>query len=789
MLAQPHSWVRTNPGGGGAFEAVEAGPTGVILVGSDLSGAYRSADSGRSWQPIGAANGLTETHISAVSFHSSHAGIAFLGTEWGIFRSTDTGKTFMQVLDSGYITSIRMSPSDPKMGYAAFHPDYDATAGRIYRTTDTGQSWHPVSINLPAYVRIRKVVVDPDRPHWVYVLTGEDRFACSPARLFKSTDSGRTWAPIFDTTRQVLDFAIAPGRPDTLYLTTMHADCNAPYYWTNLDGALYRSRNGGISWDSLSDYTGVILPDPTHPPTLRLIDPREPFPWNARAGTFTSRDGGYSFSRTGNVLNWDVFFNQHVYWCYGTAFSGIANSIGRSSADPYTYFWVTTQWVFASHDSGRTFQNVFTREVRPGWWQSRGLDNVNVLAVSISPADPDIIYAGYFDIGLWRSIDGGISWQSCNDSAFTGSWEGHGGNTATVMADPDRPGVVWASQSENQMGEYPTYLIKSTDTGQTWTVADSGLPRKHIMGLSVDPNSAVNQRTLFVTADRDVYRSTNDGTVWTKVFDCNGCRFTAVDPVHGNVIYAGGEAGVFRSLDGGTTWANISHPDMPASGTSFWDWEYEGIFDVQTDPVRSGYVYVVVLGPGKGLYRSTDSGTTWTHIFQDDFLRKVAAVPAYPHYLYATSSSAFYAGGYDSSSHGIYFSPDDGQTWTRQNQGMPYPFALALDVSHAPNPDIIVGCPGTGYQISAVPGIPTNIPSPQAHTVLSSHSDGALCVNLPPAKPTFHLTNILGQDMSARISIRSTGTCPTAIDISDLPSGIYVLRIPNAPAYTFIKMR
>ena len=67
-VAPAGPWININPGGGGAFTTVAAGPTGTIIAGSDLSGAYRSRDRGLSWDAIGSNRGLERTHVSAVGF-------------------------------------------------------------------------------------------------------------------------------------------------------------------------------------------------------------------------------------------------------------------------------------------------------------------------------------------------------------------------------------------------------------------------------------------------------------------------------------------------------------------------------------------------------------------------------------------------------------------------------------------------------------------------------------------------------------------------------------------------
>ena len=703
-----HNWERTNPGGGGAFSTIKAGPTGIVIAGSDLSGAYISKDGGNTWDVIGARNGLTETHVCGIGFHRFNGNIIYIGTENGIFRSNDGGDTVVKVLSSGYITDIEFATNPDDIGYAAYHPSWDSLNGQIYKSTDNGLTWHRVSTNLPENIHILKIEIDPENSDTVYILTGQGRFVCGPADVFKSVDGGITWTNLTIDLPEILDFAIDPNNTQTIYITTMNADCNAQWYWTDLDGNLFKSTDGGKTWGNpLYNLTGVIFLDPSNPEIIRLIDPRESYPWVSSAGTWTSTDGGKTFVKTGDVNNWDTFFNNDIMFCYGVSFNGIIKTLGKDMSNPNNVYWVNSQWVFKSTDNGNTFQNIFTTEVSAGWWKSRGFDNVDVLDIAINETNPNIVFVTYFDMGIWRSLDGGETWQSCNDDYFTGNWEGHGGNSHTILSDPQRPNVVWASQSENQNGEYPTYLIKNTQTGEktAWTASYTGLPLREIIGLSLDRNSPVNNRTLYVTAEGDVYKSTDDGNTWNLVFDCNGCRFTAVDHFNGQIVYAGGEKGIWRSTDGGNSWEDISIPEMKASeGSNYWDYgSYDGVFDIKTDPIKPGRVYVTVFGENKGLYRSDDYGNTWVNLLTDNCMRKVAIAPKYNYIIYATSSSAISEGGYSPDSNGVWFSNDYGQTWIQQNQGMAWPFALTVAVSNNFFPIVFVGSPGTGYQKSSVP--------------------------------------------------------------------------------------
>ena len=224
------------------------------------------------------------------------------------------------------------------------------------------------------------------------------------------------------------------------------------------------------------------------------------------------------------VTNWDTGYQNDVTggsdddisWSYAEGFEGIVKGMGTDMSDANVILWANTQWVFRSTDGGITFNNIFTDTISTNWWKSNGLDNVNIMDVEISKANENIVYAGFFDLGFWRSLDGGKSWQSGNHALYTGGWNGFGGNVASIVSDPGRSNVVWTTMSGNQMGEDVTYLLKSSSYGESssWQLSNAGLPTNEVMGLSIDKNSAANNRVLFVTANGHVYKSTNDGSSW-----------------------------------------------------------------------------------------------------------------------------------------------------------------------------------------------------------------------------------------------------------------------------------
>src|ERR1700736_3684794 len=88
-----------------------------------------------------------------------------------------------------------------------------------------------------------------------------------------------------------------------------------------------------------------------------------------------------------------------------------------------------------------------------GFWKGRGISNAVSENMSIFEGDDEIIYASYLDLGLWRSLDEGFTWQEINEPAYSGGWSGKGGNIETVLADPVRSNVVWAGLGETVRSE------------------------------------------------------------------------------------------------------------------------------------------------------------------------------------------------------------------------------------------------------------------------------------------------------------------------------------------------
>ncbi len=663
-------WLATNPGGGGAFNSPVITASGYWAVGSDLSGVYLSKDEGLSWQIIGAAQGLTATHVAAMTAHPD--GKLIIGTDNGIYTSLEDGTNLEHTATNGYISALAVS-ANPNIVYAALHPQWDALSPKLLRSSDAGQSWRVVSSNLPKNLRVVALRTHPVDENAVVVLSGQGRFNTGPAEAWLSNDSGASWFRLAADVGEVMDitYSVDPNNLNRMYVTTLR---------NNDTGFLYHSEDAGGTWTKLADHTGVILLDSVALNHLRLLE----FPvqhsdgsWEGDTGLHESSDGSESWqwfnSEEMFTSGWS---NAHNTWGLGTSFQGYMQTLISNPSQPDTVLWVDSQFVYASKDGGRTWRDTVSQRVGDAW-KSRGIDNAVPAVITASPADENLIYAGYFDMGLWRSDDGGASWRSLNKPEFSGGWQDAvGGNTLTVVADPTRADVVWAQLAGNL--EEEKFLVRSTERGEpgSWQKLTEGLPEaiEMLNGLSVLASSPVTNRTLYVVANHDVYQSTNDGSSWRKVFDCAGCHLTFASD---DAVYAGGGAGLWKSKTGDVnTWTQLSLP------TARWtadrtprDWGYVGLTDIA---VHGNVLWVAVLG--EGFYRSSNGGESWELVKEDIFARTVV-IDSVTGEVYTGGSSALYAGGYNAKSQGVMVSSDNGATWRSMNAGLAYPFATMLRIS------------------------------------------------------------------------------------------------------------
>jgi photosystem II stability/assembly factor-like uncharacterized protein len=282
-----------------------------------------------------------------------------------------------------------------------------------------------------------------------------------------------------------------------------------------------------------------------------------------------------------------------------------------------------------------------TKDVDPSLYSSLQWRNIGPnlggrsLAVAGSVARPNEYYFGATGGGLWKTTNGGTSWAPVTDHQISSSSVGA---VAVCAADPD---VVYIGMGEVDLrGDVipGDGVYKTADGGKTWT--HLGLADTQMIGkIRIDPKDcnrayvAALGHAFGTNAERGVFRTTDGGASWQKVLyrnDQTGAVDLSLDPSNPNVLYAamwqvsrkfwllddgGPGSGLFKSTDGGTTWTELTgHLGLPAGPI--------GKIGVSVSGANPNRVYALVEANGGGLFRSDDAGATWTLVSTDADIRQ-----------------------------------------------------------------------------------------------------------------------------------------------------------------------
>lgn len=225
-------WRLIGPGDGGWIQSIawDTRDANRLYVGCDVGGFYDSTDAGRSYEIHN--RGLHDYFLEAIALHPRDRQIIILGTESGIHRSSDGGRSWQWVRQgfpplaghrfSAPIGAVAFDPQRPEVVYAGVgRPRWGKDgAGAIYRSDDTGRTWRLVSAGqLPADAIVSDLEVKPD--------DGRTVLAATQHGIFRSDDGGRTWQRenMGLTHLGVSSIAISPHDPALLYLATSGNAC------------------------------------------------------------------------------------------------------------------------------------------------------------------------------------------------------------------------------------------------------------------------------------------------------------------------------------------------------------------------------------------------------------------------------------------------------------------------------------------------------------------------------------------------------------------------------------
>jgi photosystem II stability/assembly factor-like uncharacterized protein len=270
-----------------------------------------------------------------------------------------------------------------------------------------------------------------------------------------------------------------------------------------------------------------------------------------------------------------------------------------------------------------TFSGLKFRSIGPATTSGRVVD------FAVNPQNNSEYYVAVASGGVWKTVNRGISYQPIFDAQ--GSY-----SIGCVTLDPNNPNVVWVGSGENNNQRAVAYgdgVYKSEDGGKSWK--NMGLKTsEHIGMIAVNPK---NSDEVYVAAygpvwsaggERGIYKTMDGGKTWKQVLNISqytGCNEVYIDPRYPNIVYAaahqrmrsvftyisgGPESAVYKSTDGGATWQKAMS-GLPTAEL--------GRIGLAMSPINPDVLFAVVESTERngGVFRSSDRGASW--VKQGDF--------------------------------------------------------------------------------------------------------------------------------------------------------------------------
>ena len=526
-------------------------------------------------------------------------------------------------------------------------------AGGLWRTTDNGDSWTPLTDNLPT-LGVSGIAIHPNNSDIIYIGTGDANAQDSYGiGVLKSTDGGVSWnstglAWNLEENLRVHRLMMHPNDPETLFAAT--------------SGGLWKTTNGGLVWYLV--LTGGIRDMEFHPSNPDII-------YAGRNRVFRSIDGGEEFDAVSDGLP-------------------SSSQVGRialavSIDDPSVVYALLTNnstngllGVYRSNDEGASFElKTDSPNILSGDFEGAGTGGQGWydLAIAASPINVDNVFVG--GVNLWESNDGGSSfemnaywvydtpgvdyvhadvhqleffgnrfycasdgglWRSNNyGNSFTNRSFGlevsqcyrigvsqlepgkvitglqdngtmlksgndwfhvQGGDGMQCFFHPDNENLVYCS---SQYGA----LYRSTNGGAEFNWAAAGIDDDGAWTTpwEINPNSP----GVMYAGYQNVWKTSNGGSGWQQV--SNGInetlRVIEISPVNSNEVYAASYDNIYKTTNGGNSWSEVGFPLTSQALTS-----------LEASPFDLNTVYACVSGfaESQKVFKSTDGGVTWENI-------------------------------------------------------------------------------------------------------------------------------------------------------------------------------
>ncbi len=661
----------------------------------------------------------------------------------GLWKTTDGGLDWEPIFDDQDVSSIgslAITPTNPDIVWVGTGETFvirpaHAMGDGIYKSEDAGKTWK--NMGLKKTGRIGRIIVHPTNPDIVYAASLGHTYGPQQERgVYKTIDGGKTWKHIFfvDENTGAAELAIDPKNPDRLLVGMWSIHINS---WGlnsgGPGGGVYRTTDGGETWEPLSKYGLPGGKDNPVGKTAVAISRSEPnivyalFEIESPA-LYRSEDFGNSW--TLQTRNHDIGERAPYYI-----------RMAVSPSDPNELYFANVKFS-TSKDGGKTIEGGYRAggDNHDIWLDPTNADRMMVAHdggasitlnhgksfqrivlpiaqmyhVSVDDQIPYNVYGnrqdgysykgpsnsrqGYIPLGLWTDVggcesgfaqpdpfDNDIVWSGCYAGGLQ-RFNAKTGHAQDVRVWPEagygwEPGklkyrwhwnfpLAFSPHTKHRVYVGSQFVHKSDDNGQSWQVISPDLTlndkthQQNSGGIAVDNLMTFDGSVLFSIVESKL----EPGLIWTGSNDGQ----------------------VQLTKDGGTNWTNVTQniPDLPKWGT---------ITNIEVSRYKKGTVYMTVDLHQMGnfdpyVYKTEDYGQSWKMISGSvprsvhSFAHVIKEDPKREGMLYL---------GVDN---GIYVSTNDGESWMRLRNNLPPAPVYWLEIQERFD-DLVVGTYGRGYYI------------------------------------------------------------------------------------------
>ncbi|MCF6342251.1 MAG: hypothetical protein L3J31_05535 [Bacteroidales bacterium] len=577
------------------------------------NGVYKTVDGGKSWKNMGLKTSRQIGEILIDPRNSNVVYVAAEGSAWGpggergVYKTTDGGKNWEQVLEISEntgVANLAFEPGNPDVIYAGAEQRRRRQFGKIgggpesafYKSTDAGKTWNKLTNGIPAVDKGgMEIVVSPADPAVVYVM-----FEASNDKggVFRSTNYGGSFSKMnkyFSSGQYYSELVCDPHNPDILY---------APDTWTK------KSTDGGKTWKNLGNNKRHV---DDHALWLDPVNNGH-FIIGGDGGVYESWDGGksYQFKTTLPVTQYYrvmVDNTEPFYWVYGGTQDN--NSMGGPSRNTKSGGVTSDEWVVTLGGDG--------------FWQASEASN------------PDIVYSAYQYGNIFR-------------------FDRKSGEKIKIQPTPRKDELTYrwnwdapfflSPHAETRLYLAANKVFRSDDRGNTWEVISNDLTRD-------EDRNQFKMMGKYWPADA-VAKHVSTSQWGTIVAFCES-------PVKEGLLYVGTDDGLIQvSEDAGESWSKTAvFPGVP---------EYTYVSDIFPSPFDENVVFASFNNTKSDdfkpyLLKSSDKGKTWVSIAGDlpenGSVHTIVQDPVNKDLLFTGTEFSFF------------FSVDGGKTWVKLAAGLP----------------------------------------------------------------------------------------------------------------------